>query len=142
MSTPVDLLAATVLCLLLATVVLGLLSLGKWLRVDAASAPAPKIAAHIILQVTSVALWVSFVVTANVWLAWVSFGVITAGQVVGDLLMFVSYRARHRLTGSVRYLAVAGDVLGFSRPTPALHAIVGALGWFTMLATCVVASIG
>lgn len=141
MSSLVVLLAWGVLCLLVATVVLGLLSLRKWLRVDAASAPIAKITMHVVLQATSIALWASFIVTANTWLAWVSFVVITAGQVFGDLLMFVSYRARHRLAGPVNYRAVAGDVLGFSRPVPALQAIVGALGWFTMLATCIMVSI-
>lgn len=76
------------------------------------------------------------------WIAWVAFAVITAGQVLGDLLMFASYRARHGIDSAAgNYVAVAKDVLGFSRPVPALHAIVGALGWFTMLGVCVFATL-
>ncbi|MFT4215691.1 MAG: hypothetical protein QM619_00665 [Micropruina sp.] len=62
------------------------------------------------------------------------------GQLFGDLLMFASYRARY--PGIVRpgYRAVSGDVLSFRRPVPALHALVGATGWFGMLAICIVAT--
>lgn len=141
MAIHVQFLAAIVTCFLLVTVLLGAFALRGWLSARTESVPIPKITMHILLQATSIVLWIVFIATANTWLAWVSFGLITAGQVLGDLLMFVSYRLRHRATGPIGYLVVARDVLGFSRPVPALHAILGALGWFTMLATCILATI-
>lgn len=142
MSQPVALLAAIVVCLLLVAAVLGLVSLRRWLRFRTTPVPTARIATHIALQLTSIGLWIAFIATSSTWLAWSAFVVITVGQVFGDLLMFASYRARHRVTGSVRYRSVARDVLGFARPVPALHALVGALAYFTMLVTCIVASIG
>ncbi len=128
--------------LLLVTVTLGLVSLRTWLSFRTKPVPAAMIATHIALQVTSIGLWIAFIATTNTWLAWATFVVITVGQVFGDLLMFASYRARHRVTATVRYRTVAGDVLRFSRPIPALHALFGASGYFTMLATCILASLG
>lgn len=131
------LLAGFVLVTLVATAILGLTTLGVWRRHRDAHFPTMKIAIHIALQGLSIVLWVGFLVTMQPWNAWASFAVITAGQVFGDLLMFASYRARNHVAKVGSYVAVARDVLGFSRPVAALHATVGALGWFTMLAVCI-----
>lgn len=139
--SPLALLAGLVLVLLAVTAILGAASLTTWRRHRTAGFPARRIAAHISLQVTSIALWVVFLVTMQPWIAWTAFAVITVGQVFGDLLMFASYRARHRLATAGSYAAAAKDVLGFTRPIAALHAILGALGWFTMLATAVLATL-
>lgn len=130
-------LAVLVLVCLAVTAILGVASLRAWWQRRGAGFPAKKIMAHVSLQSASVVIWVVFLVTMQPRLAWAAFAIITAGQVFGDLLMFASYRARHRIARVGSYAAVAKDVLGFSRPVPALHAIVGALGWFTMLATCI-----
>lgn len=129
------------LALLLVTAGLGLASLLAWVRHRSAGLPVVRIAAHVALQVLSIGIWAAFVLTGAVLLAWIAFAVITAGQVLGDLLMFASYRARH--PGAVRadYRAVSGDVLSFRRPVPALHALVGALAWFGMLAICIAATV-
>lgn len=140
--SPLASLALVVLLLLAITAVFGAASLLPWLRHRGAGFPATKIATHVALQGASIAIWVVFLVTMSPWIAWAAFAVITTGQVVGDMLMFASYRARHRVIRAPDYPAVAKDVLGFSRPAPALHAIVGALGWFTMLAACILATLG
>jgi len=140
--TLVTALAGLTLLLLVMTSILGVVSLSTWRRHRNASFPTKRVAAHIALQVASTTFWVAFLVAMRTWIAWVAFAVITAGQVLGDLLMFASYRARHGIDSAAgNYVAVAKDVLGFSRPAPALHAIVGALGWFTMLGVCVFATL-
>jgi hypothetical protein len=67
--------------------------------------------------------------------------VVTAGQVFGDLLMFASYRARHRGEEPTSYLRIGGDVLSFRRPLAGFHALVGAVAWFGMFAICIVATV-
>lgn len=134
---PIVTLAAIVLVFLLTTAVLGVLSLRAWLRHGSASLPVAKVVTHVVLQVVSMGLWIAFIVTGEPWIAWTTFVIITAGQTFGDLLMFASYRARRNVTRVSNYVVVAKDLLSFSRPVPALHAIVGALGWFGMIAVCV-----
>ena len=138
---PIAFIAGLVLVFLAATAILGVASLAAWRRHRTAGFPTRKVASHIALQSVSIVLWGVFLVTMQPWIAWAAFVVITAGQVFGDLLMFASYRARHRVTTVGSYAAVAKDVLGFTRPVPALHAIVGALGWFSMLAVCILATL-
>lgn len=130
-----------VLVLLVATAALGLVSLRAWWRHRGTAFPARRIAAHVVLQLASIGLWTAFVIGGALAVGWIAFVVITAGQVLGDLLMFASHRARRGVRGKASYRAVARDVLGFSRPAPALHAILGALGWFGMLAACAWASL-
>lgn len=139
--SPVVLLAILVLVLLVIAAILGMTSLTVWLHHRTADFPSRKIVAHVSLQGASIAIWVVFLVTMQPWVAWVVFAVITVGQVFGDLLMFAGFRARHGVATVPSYLAVARDQLGFSRPVPALHAIVGALGWFIMLATCILSTL-
>ncbi len=129
--------AVLVLVLLTVTAILGVTSLMAWRRHRGTGFPSKKIATHVSLQSASIVIWLVFLLTMQSWIAWSGFAIITAGQVFGDLLMFASYRARHRVAQVGSYAAAAKDVLGFSRPVPALHAIVGALGWFTMLTTCI-----
>lgn len=133
----ITLLAGLVLAFLVITAALGVASLTAWLRHRNEGFPGMKVTTHVALQVSSIMIWIVFLFTMHPWIAWVAFAVITAGQVFGDLLMFASYRARHHITREGSYIAVAKDVLQFTRPVPALHAIFGALGWFTMLAVCI-----
>lgn len=139
--SPIVLLAGLVLIFLATTAILGVASLVAWRRHRSADFPAKKVTTHIALQGASVVLWIVFLVTMQPWIAWAAFAVITAGQVFGDLLMFASYRARHRIATGGSYITVAKDILGFTRPVPALHAIIGALGWFTMIAVCILATL-
>lgn len=137
----VRILATIDLGLLVVTAALGFISLTRWLRHRNAGFPTPKVATHVALQVVSIGLWIAFISTGLLTLAWTTFVVITVGQVFGDLLMFASYRARHPEVAKPGYQAVSGDVLGFARPVAAFHALVGALAWFGMLAICIIASL-
>mgnify|MGYP003490159424 CR=1 FL=1 len=128
------------LALLIATAGLGLASLMSWWPHRSAGFPSAKIAIHATLQLVSIGLWASFLVTESLALAWTTFSVITLGQVFGDLLMFASYHLRHPENSRLHYLKAAGDVLSFRRVVPALHAIIGAVAWFTMLAICLIAT--
>jgi hypothetical protein len=134
-------LATIVLGLLLIAVALGVANLSRWLRHGRSSVPSAKVVLHIALQVTAIVVWIAFIATGSAVVGWTAFAVITVGQVFGDLLMFASCRARSGETGKIRYGSVGAEVLGFKRPAAALHAAVGALGWFTLLATAVLASI-
>lgn len=129
------------LAFLLVTGSIGLSMLVHWWRQNDAGFPTFKLVTHAILQVTSIALWVSFIVTQELALAWTTFTVITVGQTLGDLVMFASYRSRMSVVGSVPYFAAARDVLSFRRPAPAVHAICGAIAWFGMLAICIAATV-
>lgn len=138
----VTVLASIDLALLLVAAGFGLTSLLAWRRHRGSGRlPTAKIAAHLSLQVIGIATWTAFVVTGAVPIAWTAFVVLTAGQVFGDLLMFASYRARNPGATRPHYLAVGGDVLSFRRPVPALHALVGALAWFSMLAICLFSTV-
>lgn len=139
--TAIVVLAGIVLVLLATTAVLGVASLTAWLRHRTSSFPMRKITIHVVLQGVSIVLWSIFLATLDPWVAWAAFIVITVGQIFGDLLMFASYRVRHRIARADSYLAVAKDVLGFTRPVPALHAIIGALGWFSMLTVCLLTAL-
>ncbi len=138
---PLALLALLDLAVLLAAATLGAISLAKWAKHRTSGFPITRIVTHVTLQILSIGLWVSYVATGTLALAWTTFVVITVGQVFGDLLMFSSHRARHPATQRAGYRAVAADVLSFRRPAPALHAIVGAIAWFLMLASCIAASV-
>ena len=133
-------LSLVVLGLLLAAAGLGLSALLGWLR-SKGSPPAARTAVHVVVQLAGIALWGVFTATGSVAGAWTAFVVITVGQVFGDLLMLASYRGRLGAAARPGYAAPAADVLSFRRPVAALHALVGAAGWFTMLAACIVASI-
>jgi hypothetical protein len=74
------------------------------------------------------------------WLAAVVLLVlITAGMPSGDQLMLRAWRARATRdgrpvpTGGWAYLAAARDIMAFGRPTASLHAILGAVGFFSVL---------
>lgn len=135
-------LAAVDLVLLVTAAGFGAASLFKWSRFRHAGFPTAKIVTHISLQAVAICVWFFFVLTSAVAVAWIAFIVLTAGQVFGDLLMFVSHRARHPDRVAPSYLQVGGDVLSFKRPAAALHAIFGAVAWFGMLAICIIATVG
>lgn len=133
-----------VLALFLPTAVFGIMNAVRW--VHAGGQPTRRIAIHATLQGASAALWLAFTLTQLVWLAWTTFAVIFIAMVLGDRLMFSSYKARHpgnaRAGYNSSYFTVAGDVLSFRRPPAALHAIVGAFLFFGMLAACIWAAVG
>lgn len=133
----IGILAAIELVLLVVTATLGFSALAGWLRHRSGGLPTAKSAAHITLQLASIGCWIAFIVTGLPALAWTALVIITAGQVAGDLLMFSSYRARHPGLDKPGYNEVARDVLGFTRPVAALHALVGAAAWFGMIGICV-----
>jgi len=136
--------------LLLITAALGALSARAWARHRPGSLPPAKFWIHLATQAAAIALWLVFSLSWNLAVAWLSFALLTAGQVVGDMLMFASHRARQTVPPSTpgtdrgsrpSYGAAAADTLSFRRPAPALHAIIGALSWFGMLAVSIAASV-
>ncbi|CAG7602432.1 hypothetical protein ACFPZL_00260 [Leucobacter soli] len=136
----VTLLAIVDLVVLIAAAAFGAASLLAWARHRTDAFPVKKIVAHVALQLMSIGIWMAFVITGRAAVAWAAFVVITVGQVFGDLLMFASHRARHPGAHS-SYLGIGGEVLSFRRPLPAFHALVGAVGWFGMLAICIIATV-
>lgn len=127
--------------MLLATAAFGYASLRAWLRHRGRGFPTLKAATHLSLQVAGILVWAGFVLTGHAIIAWLAFAILTAGQVVGDMLMFASYRARQPGVGKLRYLSAGGDVLSFRRKSAGFHAACGAVAWFGMLALCVYVSV-
>ena len=74
---------------------------------------------------------------------WLALGVLlvllAAAMPAGDQLMLRHWRARATAagrptpTGAGAYAAAAGDVLSFARPKVALHALLAATGFFSVL---------
>lgn len=110
---PIGFFAGVVLIFLGSTAGLGIASLAKWWQHRSQDFPEKKVTTHIVLQSTSIVMWVVFMVFMQPWIAWLTFATITVGQVFGDLLMFSSYRARHRVPKAGSYVAVAKDVFSF-----------------------------
>lgn len=129
------------LVMLLITAGFGYASLRGWLRHRGRDFPAFKVPIHLTLQIVGIVAWAAFVFTGAVFVAWTAFVILTAGQVVGDLLMFASYRARHPEIVKLKYLSAGGDVLSFRRPNAGFHATFGAIAWFGMLAICIYATV-
>jgi len=125
--------------ILIVTAALGLTALVQWGKRGGGAVPTAKAVAHATIQITALALWVGFIATGEIWLAWTTFGIITAGQVAGELLAYARFHARHPDVTRPGYLQVVGD--GMKLPVPAFHAWVGAVGWFGMLAICIVATV-
>lgn len=128
------------LALLVITAGLGLTAFISWLQHRDTRLPVVKLSTHIFLQAVAILLWLIFVISDILVFAWLSFGILTLGQVFGDLLMFASFRSRNSNNSQLKYLSVARDVLGFKRPVPGFHALIGAVSWFGMLAICIIAT--
>jgi hypothetical protein len=97
---------------------------------------------HLVTVLLPFSGWAAYTATDDRprWLAAVVLLVlITAGMPSGDQLMLRAWRARatragHPVPTGVRaYLAAARDIMAFGRPTASMHAILGAVGFFTVL---------
>ena len=122
------------------TVVAGLTMLVRLLR--SGRRPPRLIWLHLVTVLVPFCGWAAYTATDDRprWLAAVVLLVlITVGMPSGDQLMLRAWRARvtrdHGLVpmGVRAYLAAARDVLAFGRPTASLHAILGAVGFFSVL---------
>jgi hypothetical protein len=121
------------------TVALGLVMLAGLLRAGR-SLPA-RVWVHLALAVLSLAGWTAYVAREDPpgWHAWLVFAVVVGANTLGDQLMLQGWRARAaRLggpvpTGARAYLSAARDTLSFARPTAALHALLAAATFFTVL---------
>jgi hypothetical protein len=96
---------------------------------------------HLVLALASLGGWTAYAVQDErpAWLAWVVLLVVVATNTFGDQLMLQGWRARAGRdgspvpTGARAYLAAALDTLSFARPTPALHALLAAVGFVCVL---------
>jgi hypothetical protein len=97
---------------------------------------------HLVTVLLPFCGWAAYAATDDRprWLAAVVLLVLmTIGMPSGDQLMLRAWRARAtrdgRLvhTGLRAYLAAARDIIAFGRPTASLHAILGAVGFFSVL---------
>lgn len=104
-----------------------------------------KIIAHVGSNLTAVILWAVFTFGGGLALAWISFVVLNVGNAFGDAMLIA--RARARNGASERFLAGYRDALAavFRGRMPghvAFHAIFSGAVYFTMLAACIMASVG
>lgn len=134
MLTEVALVALTVTVLAGLTMLVGLLRSGRRL---------PRIIwLHMVTVLLPFCGWAAYTASDHrpEWLAVVVLLVlVTAGMPSGDQLMLQAYRARiardrRPVPRGVRaYLAAARDILAFGRPSASVHALVGAVGFFSVL---------
>jgi hypothetical protein len=133
-----------VLVLWVLVALLGLTALIVWLRGRRPGSrfPVALVSWHVACALCGLALWGAFLAVGSVWWAWGAFGVLTVGNVLGDLMLTGRFRAvAGRSRGWSDYGAAIGETLRFRRPIPSLHALVGGVLYFLTLATCIVASL-
>lgn len=130
----------------LVTAALGVIALGRWLRRRPGSpVPTRLVAGHVGAVVLGLALWVTYLVTDRLLVAWLTFVVVNVNNGLGDAIMLGRYRAIAGIGGSwVRdYGRALGAVLtGKYPPLGAAHGVLGGVTLFTTLAACAVGTWG
>src|SRR5690554_5561744 len=79
---------AVVLVALLVVVALGVTALVQWLRrpTSGTAFPTPLVGSHVVSVVVGVGLWIAFMATDTLALAWFAFAVIIIGNALGDII--------------------------------------------------------
>lgn len=97
---------------------------------------------HAAAATAGLALWVTFVVTANLVAAWSAFAAITVGNTYGDEMLLGRVRARTGTTSKRRNypVAVAAIFRGQMPPRVAFHAIFAGVVYFSCLGVCIAAT--
>jgi len=104
---------------------------------------APTVQTHAAAAAVALALWVTFVLTANLVAAWSAFAAITVGNTYGDKLLLGRVRSR---TGTVSKrrnypVAVAAIFRGQMPPRVAFHAVFAGVVYFSSLGVCIAATV-
>lgn len=121
----------------------GLTLFVGWLR-HAHGRGARTVVTHAVLMLSGLAVWIWFVMTGALAVAWGAFAVITAGNIFGDAMLLGRARriAPEARSLSQRYgVAIAGIFRGQIPPRVGFHAFFAAAPWFTCLGVCIGATV-
>ncbi|WP_375001043.1 hypothetical protein [Aeromicrobium sp. CTD01-1L150] len=136
--------ALFVLASWLVTVVVGLVALLQWRRRAAWSRlPTRLVTLHAAAAVAGTAVWTVHVGTGSLVAAWTCFVVANVTNGLGDAVLTRRYRMRTAARGSVPhdYGRAVLEIVRGRRPNVALlHALVGAVTYFSTLVACVLAT--
>ena len=129
------------------TAVVGVLALVQWRRRRRRQSPFPTrlVAGHVGAVTLGLALWTAYVVSGQLWTAWLTFVVVNAANALGDTILLGRFRAVAGLGGSWArdYRRALGAVLkGKYPPLRSLHGILGGVTFVATLAACVVGTWG
>jgi len=104
---------------------------------------ASTVRAHAAASAVGLALWVTFVVTANLVAAWSAFVAITVGNTYGDEMLLGRVRSRTGTTSKRRNypVAVAAIFRGQMPPRVAFHALFAGVVYFSSLGVCIAATV-
>ena len=103
---------------------------------------APTVQTHVAAAAVGLALWVTFVATANLVAAWSAFAAITVGNTYGDEMLLGRVRSRTGTTSKRRNypVAVAAIFRGEMPPRVAFHAVFAGVVYFSCLGVCIAAT--
>jgi hypothetical protein len=99
---------------------------------------------HVVLTLLGLALWVGFMVTGALAAAWISFAILTAGNIFGDMMLL--RRARRIAPGATTirqgYAAAVSSILRRALPPRvSFHALFSAVVYFPCLGVCLGATV-
>ncbi|WP_203338318.1 hypothetical protein [Nocardioides limicola] len=132
-----------VLASLLLTVGVGVLTLVRWLSHRGATFPTRLIVTHVGTAVLALGCWITFMLGDRVLWAWLTLGVLTLANIVGDTILTGRFRAISGVTTSslTDYgRAVVAVVTGKRPAAPTLHALGAGVTYFATLAAAVIAT--
>jgi hypothetical protein len=104
---------------------------------------APTVRTHVAAAVVGLALWVTFVATANVVAAWSAFVAITVGNTYGDEMLLGRVRSGTGTNSKRRNypVAVVAIFRGEMPPRVAFHAVFAGVVYFSCLGVCIAATV-
>lgn len=106
--------------------------------------PPALVVGHVGLSVVAIACWVAFVVTGAVGWGWTAFGLVTAGNTVGDLLLVGRSRrlaGEHGAFFADYGAAIRATLRGRLPRRVTFHALFAGAAYFTALGACVAATV-
>lgn len=121
----------------------GVTLFADWLR-QAHGRGARTVVAHVLPIVSGLALWVWFVATGALVMAWLAFAILTFGLTFGDAMLIARNRRRTGVTTTLwrEYGSlIAALIRGQLPPRVVFHAWFSPVIWFPCLGVCIAASI-
>src|SRR5690349_12317317 len=120
----------------------GLWQLVGWRR--SPQRPPAVVYTHLTTALSGLALWISFMVTDNALLAWLTFAVLFLNNELGDRVLRFGWGSRHptRVTRTWRDRAAANwEIIRFGRSAGVtVHAWLAGVVFFSVLGTAIAAT--
>jgi hypothetical protein len=135
--------AAVVLVAWIIQGAVGLTLFLDWLRREPRRG-ARTVIPHVLLTLAGLLFWVGFTVTGALAAAWISFAIITAGNIFGDTMLLGRARRIAPDATTIRQRYAVAIVSIFRRALPrrvSFHAVFSAVVYFPCLGVCVGATV-